>query len=149
LIGAATRHDWNVDTRKPATTIASGPSGLTPNDSVTFILTSDEPGSQFYCRLDAKPWGGCPASVSFASLSEGSHTLDAVAVDRAGNADPSQEHRYFEVRTVPATPSLAASTASRLGAARAQESTRPPGRSKRAPTGSRYGASARRASLAR
>jgi hypothetical protein len=109
LVGPTSRHEWTVDTRKPETTIASGPSGLTPNDSVAFGLTSDEQGARFLCRLDARPWEWCSSTPSFTGLGEGSHTFDAVAVDRAGNADPSQANRYFEVRTVPATPSVQAS----------------------------------------
>lgn len=109
LVGEASRHDWNVDTVRPETTIVAGPSGLTPDDRVTFELASDEPEPRFICRLDARPWAWCPAKVAFQDLSEGSHTFEAVAVDRAGNADASAAHRWFEVRTVPGTPSIEAS----------------------------------------
>lgn len=109
LVGPGAQHDWTVDTRKPETTIASGPSGLTYSDSVTFGLTGDEPGVRFSCRLDSNPWAGCSATPAFSGLAEGGHTFQAVAIDRAGNVDPSQASRFFEVRTVPGAPTISAS----------------------------------------
>lgn len=109
LIGLPTRHDWSIDTRRPETTVTSGPSGLTRTDAVSFTLASDEPGARFLCRLDAQAWNWCAAETGYGNLAEGGHTFVAVAVDRAGNADSSQASRFFEVRVVPGNPTIDAS----------------------------------------
>ncbi len=108
LIGPATRVGWTVDTKAPETSITSGPTGVVETDAATFRLASNEQGATFMCRIDARPWAPCDATVTFSSLAEGNHSFVAGAVDRAGNVDPSNASRFFEVRTVPGVPALQA-----------------------------------------
>jgi hypothetical protein len=95
--GQAVSRTWTVDTTPPDTTITGGPSaGLLTNDpTATFTFTGSEAGS-FSCSLD----GGAPAactSPDVVHVGNGAHTFSVVAVDQAGNADPSPATRGWTV----------------------------------------------------
>jgi subtilisin family serine protease len=87
------------DTAAPQTTVASGPSGLTNDSTPTFGLASDDPGARFECRVDAAAWTSCPTAYTTATLSDGSHTVEARAVDLVGNRDASPASRTVLVDT--------------------------------------------------
>lgn len=53
-----------------------------------FNLTSTEPGSTFKCSLDGSPFFACVSPLGMI-LRRGAHSLTAVAIDKAGNMDPS------------------------------------------------------------
>ena len=63
---------------------------------VKFTFSSDEAGSKFMCRLDAKPFADCtsPRSVK---AKIGTHVFAVVAIDGAGNADPTAAAKQFKV----------------------------------------------------
>jgi hypothetical protein len=93
---------FTVDTVAPQTTIDSGPSGLTNDDSPSFDFSS-EAGASFECRLDSDQeadFDPCTSPQSYSSLGEGAHTFEVRAVDAAGNPDPSPASRSFTVDTV-------------------------------------------------
>jgi alpha-tubulin suppressor-like RCC1 family protein len=53
-----------------------------------FELASDDPGAAFRCAIDGGAEGACGAAHDVAPLPPGPHTLSVVAVDAAGNRDP-------------------------------------------------------------
>jgi hypothetical protein len=53
---------------------------------VRFSLTSTELGSRFECSLDDAAFVACSAAPEF-KLKRGTHELEAVAIDAAGNRD--------------------------------------------------------------
>lgn len=53
-----------------------------------FRFGASEPGSTFLCALDRRPFKPCGSSRTFRKPIPGRHKLRVVAVDAAGNADP-------------------------------------------------------------
>jgi hypothetical protein len=84
----------------PVPTITAGPAqGATITDRTpTFQFTSNEPGSTFQCRFDAKPllWCSSPFTPK-AALTKGAHTFSVRAIDAPGNVSP-MASRSFTVR---------------------------------------------------
>lgn len=104
--GSPAARSFTVDTLNPNTTIDSGPSGATADDTPTFAFSStDEPGSSFECRIDEGDFAPCSGPgdthTAAAPLPDGLHTFEAKAVDAAGNRDPSPAIRAFTVDTTP------------------------------------------------
>jgi hypothetical protein len=72
----------------PQPTITAGPKqGSTITDATpTFQFTSNEPGSTFQCRFDAKPLVACASPYTpKAGLAVGHHTFYVRAIDAPGN----------------------------------------------------------------
>ncbi len=91
---------FTVDTQPPQTTITAGPSGSTADATPTFSFTSSESGSTFRCRFDSQPFAACSASASHTPstpLSNGGHSFEVRAIDKASNADPTPAKRTFTV----------------------------------------------------
>ena len=89
------------DSIRPQTTITSGPSGKTTDDTPTFAFQSSESGSTFVCRFDSEPFDSCsgPGASHTPSgpLSLGAHTFEVQATDQARNTDPTPAKRKFTV----------------------------------------------------
>jgi hypothetical protein len=92
-------HAFRVDTRPPETSIDVGPvGGVTIDDRTpTFMFSSDEPGSGFECKLDARNFAPCTSPMTLAELPDGSHRFDVRATDLVGNVDPTPASRSFTV----------------------------------------------------
>ena len=88
-----------VDTAPPDTTINSGPSGLTNDNTPTFTFSSADTGASFECRVDTAAFASCTSPYTTAALADGAHTLEVRAVDAAGNADVTPASRSFTVDT--------------------------------------------------
>src|SRR5919112_590655 len=86
-----------TDTTPPESTIVSGPSGTVSSTSASFTFTSSEAGSTFECRLDGGAYGSCTSPVSYASLSDGSHTFEVRATDAAGKTEATPASRTWMV----------------------------------------------------
>lgn len=92
-----------VDTVAPDGTI-TGPSGRTTATSVTWGLSADDRTAILRCRVDNGEESVCPATVQRDGLAEGPHGIRLVAVDLAGNEDPTPAVRGIVVdRTPPET----------------------------------------------
>ena len=91
----------DIDTDSPETTIASFPGSPANQTSATFGFTSDDSGATFECKLDAEPYGPCPALTTLIALAEGSHTLQARAIDGSDNEDPTPDSHTWIVDTTP------------------------------------------------
>jgi CSLREA domain-containing protein len=87
-----------VDTTAPQTTIDSGPSGATNDNTPTYTFSS-EPGAGLQCRVDAAPFAACTSPHSTAALTDGAHTFEVRATDAAGNTDTSPASRTITVDT--------------------------------------------------
>jgi hypothetical protein len=53
-----------------------------------FSFGSSEPGSSFRCSVDRQKFAACGARKRFARMTPGRHKLRVVAIDSAGNVDP-------------------------------------------------------------
>jgi arylsulfatase A-like enzyme len=86
----------------PDTRITERPASVSGSSSATFSFTSSEPNSAFECRLDAsgnQPFLPCPARATWVGLSNGSHTLEARAIDSAGVRDSTPDTITWTVDT--------------------------------------------------
>jgi hypothetical protein len=92
-----------TDTTPPESTIVSGPPGAVGGASASFAFSSSEANSTFECRLDGDAYGGCTSPMSYANLSEGSHTFEVRATDAAGNTDATPASRTWTVDTAVST----------------------------------------------
>ncbi len=110
------------DVGLPETALTSGPAegAVVPTDigtaAATFGLSAptetpapgcsaDYPPScaTFQCKLDAAPWEPCTSPYTTPSLGIGSHTLNVLATDPAGNVDSSMAVRTWIVVAAPQT----------------------------------------------
>jgi Ca2+-binding RTX toxin-like protein len=62
-----------------------------------FRFASSEAGSHFRCRLDRRPAVPCRSPLAY-TVGLGGHTLRVLAIDSAGNADPTPAVARFRVR---------------------------------------------------
>jgi Bacterial Ig-like domain len=92
---------FTVDTALPETTIDSGPSGPTNDQTPTFDFSADQPGSTFECRVDRGTWTSCSSGHTTTALTDGDHTFEVRAIDPAGNTDSTAAQRAFVVETAP------------------------------------------------
>jgi len=79
-----------ADTRPPRTKLTFHPRArlFTPKKrrTVAFRFASNEPGSGFRCKLDAKPYRPCASPRAY-RVKVGRHAFRVYAIDRAGNRD--------------------------------------------------------------
>jgi len=79
------------DSIPPDTSIESSPANPTASSSATFTFTGSDDGGTgvagFECDLDDGGFSACSNSQTYPSLSDGSHTFQVRAIDRAGNVD--------------------------------------------------------------
>lgn len=88
---------WTVDTRRPKTSIVSGPSGVVHRPKATFALDSNEDEVTYECSLDGHAFQSCASTVTYSGLAAGEHTFVARARDKAGNVDRTPARRRWTV----------------------------------------------------
>jgi hypothetical protein len=66
-------------------------------DRITLRFSSNEPGSEFRCKLDRRKLRPCPAPKKYKNVDEGKHSFTVVATDAVGNSDPTPAKRRFEI----------------------------------------------------
>ncbi|HEY5054250.1 MAG TPA: calcium-binding protein [Solirubrobacterales bacterium] len=90
-----------VDTKPPRTRITAHPAQLVrtrkARQRVVFRFASNERGSRFRCKLDRKPFRACTSPRAY-TVRPGRHTVHIVAIDAAGNVDPTPALVHFRVR---------------------------------------------------
>lgn len=86
-----------TDKTPPDTKITKGPPKKTHKTTAKFKFVSNEPGSTFQCKLDAKPFKSCRSPKTYKKLKPGKHVFKVRAIDRAGNVDPTPAKRKFTV----------------------------------------------------
>ena len=88
LDSGVVRYEWNVNLNGPDTQITEWPDFLNNLSRVSFELFSpDSFAAGYQCRVDDGPWAACDTPFTFDVMLDGLHTLDAAAVDEAGNRD--------------------------------------------------------------
>jgi hypothetical protein len=87
---------FTAETTRPQATITGGPSGLTHDKTPTFSFRSNEAGSTFQCRFDAKPFAACASPYTAKTLTNGQHKFYVKAIDAAGN-ESTIKSRSFRV----------------------------------------------------
>jgi lysophospholipase L1-like esterase len=93
-------YSWAVDTTPPNTAIASGPNGLT-HLTGPFSFSSNESGTTYECAVDGlAQFSSCGFDYMLPVHTDGSHSLQVRAVDRAGNIDPTPAERKIVLDTV-------------------------------------------------
>lgn len=94
---------FTVDTAAPDAAILSGPAGPTRDAAPAFtVATTPDSGTPvtLSCRIDTLESVDCTGGTySAPHLTDGAHTLTVVALDAAGNADPTPATRSFTVDT--------------------------------------------------
>jgi hypothetical protein len=89
------------DRQPPRTRLTAHPRALllTPRKwrQVAFRFASSETGSRFRCKLDRKPYRGCPSPRLY-RVKAGRHIFRVFAIDRAGNRDRTPVLFKFRVR---------------------------------------------------
>lgn len=103
--GSPATRSFIVDTVKPQTTITSGPSGVTHDNTPTFRFSSNETGGTFQCLIrlasGSGTFGSCsgPGASHTPSLplANGKYVFSVRARDKAGNVDASPASRAFTV----------------------------------------------------
>ena len=108
MVDALKAVDPNADSTAPNTSIDSGPSGPTNDNTPTFTFSATDevtPAASlaFSYSVDGKPWSdfSSATSVTLPALSECNHTFYARAKDQAGNVDLSAAERSFTVDAIP------------------------------------------------
>jgi len=87
-----------TDCTPPETSIVGGPTGTTSDNTPSFDLAADEPGSTFECKVDGG-FAACATPFTTATLADGPHTVQARATDLNDNTDPTPASRSFTVDT--------------------------------------------------
>jgi Ca2+-binding RTX toxin-like protein len=90
-----------ADVRPPRTRLGSHPAALLFAHKtwrrVAFRFSSNEAGSSFRCRLDARPYRTCASPRAF-QVKAGRHVFRVYAIDAAGNRDRTPVLFKFRVR---------------------------------------------------
>jgi hypothetical protein len=95
---------FTIDANPPDSVIVSGPSGPIASQEATWRTAATERTSSgtTTCSLDAMPPSYCsPGSTTYKPLCQGPHEFRAVAVDRAGNVDPTPAVAHVDVTVGP------------------------------------------------
>ncbi len=115
------------DTQAPQTSITEHPEALASVATAKFEFTGEDPGgsgvASFQCRLDSTEeaaWGACTSPQQYAELSEGSHTFEVRAIDKAGNVDASAASFAWTVDTIAPSTKIDSSPAALISNATAE-----------------------------
>ena len=95
---------------QPPLVIDSAPADLTPPNTTlfckkvkprkrkaTFSFRSSDPDSRFRCKIDGRPFKACASAKTYVGLAQGPHKFAVVAVDAAGNPDPTPATARFGI----------------------------------------------------
>lgn len=85
-----------ADTKDPQTLITKAAPRRSRKTSATFGFSSNEAGSKYECKFDAKPYRPCTSPVHV-RVKFGKHTFKVRAIDRAGNVDPTPASAPYRV----------------------------------------------------
>jgi hypothetical protein len=85
--GPPAEYTWTIDSVAPDTAVSTGPPNPSNSAAATFTFRSSEPGSTFWCSLDATGFTPCTTPYTYSGLGNGSHTFRVRAIDSAGNSD--------------------------------------------------------------
>ncbi|MGH2974194.1 MAG: Ig-like domain-containing protein, partial [Solirubrobacterales bacterium] len=108
--GSPATFTWTVDTAAPEASITSRPAALVNVATAHFEFNGKDSGgsgiASLQCRLDSSDeaaWGICISPQDYAGLSDGSHTFEVRAIDKATNVDQSPDSYTWTVDTTAPT----------------------------------------------
>jgi hypothetical protein len=78
----------------PETKITKRPQNRLTKSKAKYKFTSNEPGSEFECKLDRKPYRPCSSPRKYKARA-GKHKFRVRAIDLAGNVDPTPAKDKF------------------------------------------------------
>ncbi len=118
---------WTIDATAPQTQIGSHPNALSASASASFAF-SGEDGSgsgvtSYQCRIDSTQeaaWGNCASPKQYTGLSDGSHSFEVRAIDKAGNADQSPASFTWTVDATAPTTQIDSGPSSLVATAKAE-----------------------------
>ena len=95
---------FTAETTPPQASITGGPDEgtFTKDPTPRFSLASNEAGSTFVCRVDARPLKPCSSPYTTPPLADGSHALFVKAIDAPGNVSQVVSRRFGVDTDVPA-----------------------------------------------
>ena len=76
-----------ADNIAPETTLDSTPANPTNEKDAKFVFSSTEENSTFVCKIDNSDSENCTSPKIYNGLTDGSHTFQVIATDKAGNSD--------------------------------------------------------------
>jgi putative glycosyl hydrolase len=96
---------FTAETTPPQASITLGPSqgGVTNDPTPTFKFASNEAGSTFVCRVDARAFQDCRSPHRVPQLADGAHTFYVKAIDAPGNESVARSRSFTVDTTAPAT----------------------------------------------
>lgn len=89
--GSPSTYAWTVDVTPPTASITSHPNDPSPGTTASFRYDSNEGGSKFECRLSPVESAFAPCDAqpkTYSSLADGKYEFAVLAIDPAGNAQP-------------------------------------------------------------
>jgi len=98
-------YSWTIvatDITSPETTVTAGPPSPTTATDASFAFTSSETASTFKCSVDGEAFTTCSPPSSYTGLAVGPHGFQVVAIDPAGNIDPTPATFAWTVEAAPA-----------------------------------------------
>jgi hypothetical protein len=117
---AVTSYTWTVDTTPPPSPTITGPPNPSNSGSATFSFADADPAVSFHCNLDAHGFPACSNPRTFTGLADGTHTLNAVAVDAAGNESSASSYTWTIDTKPPPQPTIVSGPHNSSGANDAQ-----------------------------
>ena len=99
---------WNVDTEAPSKPepITGIPTAPTKTRSVQIGVFGIESGATLKCTLDGNRLNSCPNPWTINSLTDGTHTVQIIAVDSAGNSSEPAGGSWVVDNVAPAAPGV-------------------------------------------
>lgn len=104
------------DRASPDTSIVTGPSSPSSDNTPTFAFTATEVGSTFACRFDGGSFTPCQSPHTGPALSDGPHRFEVRAADSASNVDVSPAGASVVVDTIAPRSSIDKHPAARTAA---------------------------------
>ena len=93
-------YGWSVDTTPPVSKLDEVPEYTTSNTSPVVKFSANEPVAYFLCKLGNQPFARCSSPLALGPLADGSHGINVLAVDLAGNREVTGVGRSWTVDTV-------------------------------------------------
>lgn len=90
-------HTWTIDLEAPDTTATIPPSFTNDTTPSLDFDSPDETVVDFACSIDLGAYFACTPGAALPPLAQGSHTVDIIAIDPAGNDDKSPVQVGFTV----------------------------------------------------
>src|SRR5207248_5435693 len=91
---AVTSYTWTVDTTPPPPPVITGPANPSNSSSAIFSFADADTTVSFHCNLDAHGFPTCSNPQTFSGLADGTHTLNAIALDAAGNESSASSYTW-------------------------------------------------------